>query len=86
MPHPVFGIDELLRFVINELVEVSSPASAVSFALTCRSFEEPTLCSLWKRQPSLFNLVRVLPNHRLVKSTYGFETIVSGRNLPPDHI
>jgi len=86
MPYPVFGIDELLRLVIDELVEASPPA-AVSFALTCRSFEEPTLCSLWKRQKSLVDLVRVLPNHAWVKNKYGVKvTIVSGGNLSPDHI
>jgi len=85
MPHPVFGIDELLRLVINELVEASPPA-AVSFALTCRSFEEPTLCSLWRRQPSLVDLVKVLPNHTWVKNRYSFVTIVSGGNLSPDRI
>jgi len=59
---PIFEIDELLGLVIEELVE-TSPRKAVSFALTCRSLEEPTLSSLWKRQRSLFKLVKVLPQH-----------------------
>jgi len=85
MPHPVFGIDELLRLVIDELVEISRPA-AVSFALTCRSFEEPTLCSLWKRQRSLVDLVRVLSNHTWVENDYCDEAIVSSRSFSPDRI
>ena len=66
MLHPIFWIDELLRLVIDKLVEISPPA-AVSFALTCRSFEEPTLSSLWKRQHSLYDLLRVLPDCTLLE-------------------
>jgi len=77
MPHAVFGIDELLRLVIDEIVE-TSPSTAVSFALTCRSFEEPTLRSLWKLQDSLITLVKVLPDHTWVR----WDTLVSGRDFP----
>ena len=86
MPHAVFGIDELLGLVIDELVETSQPA-AVSFAVTCRSFEEPTLRSLWKQQTSLADLVVVLPNHTWVENEYGIEAIVvSGGSFSPDRI
>ena len=83
MPHPIVEIDELARLVIDELVETSPPA-AVSFALTCRSLEEPTLRSLWKQQPSLTNLVRVLPGHTWVVDEDDDEFIVSGRGFPVD--
>ena len=84
MPHPIFDIDELVRLVVDELVE-TCPRTAVSFSLTCRSFEEPTLSSLWKEeQYSLTDLVRVLPNHVWVEDENGFENIVSGYSFPAD--
>jgi hypothetical protein len=77
MPHPIFDIDELLRLVIDELVETSR-GSAVSFALTCRSLEEPTLSSLWKKQPSFLCLLMVLPGCVSLKDGYGHSYVVSG--------
>jgi len=76
MLHPVFGIDELVRLVVGELVQ-TSPRTAVSFALTCRSLEEPTLSSLWNEQFSLTDLLKVLPNHTWVQDEYEIESIVS---------
>lgn len=70
-------IDELLRLIVDELVE-TSPRAAVSFALTCRSLEEPTLSSLWKQQRSLANLVKVLPSHTWAHDEHGIGYIVSG--------
>ena len=82
MSHPIVKIDELLRLVIDELIE-TSPQTAVSLALTCRSLEEPTLSSLWRQQHLLSGLVRVLPNHTWVKDEYGFGLIiVSGHDFP----
>ncbi|KAF9643754.1 hypothetical protein BDM02DRAFT_3122990 [Thelephora ganbajun] len=75
MSHPVFGINELLRLVIDELIE-DSLSTALSFAVACRSFEEPTLSSLWEHQDSLIVLLEVLPNHTLVQDEDGVETIV----------
>jgi len=85
MPQQIFEIDELVRLVIDELVE-TSPRTAVSFALTCRSLEEPTLSSLWREGPSLTDLVMVLPNHTWVQDDDGFEIIVSGCDFPGDRI
>ena len=79
MPHPIVEIDELVRLVIDYLVEIS-PRTAVSFALTCRSLEEPTLSSLWKQQKSLNHLLRVLPGEVLVKDRR--KAIVSGWVFP----
>lgn len=76
MPHPIVQIDELLRLIIDELVEVSQ-RTAVSFALTCRSLEEPTLSALWKRQHSLIQLARVLPRHTWVKELGYLTCLVS---------
>ena len=78
MPHPIVEIDELVRLVIDELVE-TSPQAAVSFALTCRSLEEPTLSSLWKRQDSLDLLLMVLPSCTWAMDEGG--VIVSGREF-----
>ena len=78
MPHPIVEIDELVRLVIDYLVEIS-PRSAVSFALTCRSLEEPTLSALWRQQQRLLiPLLRVLPQFTEEGNVY----IVSGCNFP----
>jgi hypothetical protein len=60
MPHSIFLIDELVRLVIEEVVE-AGPRTTASFALTCRGFKDPTLRLLWKHQHSLTNLLKVLP-------------------------
>jgi len=83
MPHQIFNIDELLRLVITELV-ITSPRTAVSFALARRSFEEPTLSSLWEKQHSLTVLVKVIPNHTWVRGEHGVKSIVSSLNFPVD--
>jgi len=85
MPCLILEIDEILRLIVDALVEASL-RSAVSFALTCRSLEEPTLGSLWKKQRSLTVLIRVLPNHAWVRCRRGFESIVSGRDFSADCI
>ena len=85
MPHQIFEIDELLRLVVDELVEIS-PRSAVSFALTCRFLEEPTLSSLWKEQTSLIKLMKVLPQHTCIEDKHHLISIVSGRDFLPGHV
>jgi len=78
MPPPIFEIDELMRLVIDYLV-VMNPLSAVSFALTCRSLEEPTLSALWRQQQHLLiPLLRVLPQFTKEGDVY----VVSGCNFP----
>jgi len=84
MPHPIIEIDELLRLIIDELVE-ASPRTAVSFALTCRSLEEPTLSSLWRKQRSLYFLLEVLPGCALAEGEHGFDDTVSGRDFTVYH-
>jgi hypothetical protein len=76
MPHAIFYIDELLGLVVDELV-ATSPRTAVAFAVTCQSFEEPTLGSLWKEQRSLIDLVKVLPNYTRAQDEDGTSMIVS---------
>lgn len=68
-----------MRLVIYYLVEISSRSTA-SFALTCRSLEEPALGSLWKRESFLITLLHVLPQLTWVSDSYGY--IVSGCDLP----
>jgi len=77
MPQSILEIDELLRLVVDELVETSLQA-AVSLALTCRSLEEPTLSSLW-RQHLLTNLLKVLPNYKGIKSAVSSCSSRAGR-------
>jgi len=60
MSHLIFEIDELVTLVTDYLVEISL-SSAVSFALTRRSLEEPALSSLWREQTSVVKLLQVLP-------------------------
>lgn len=81
MPPPFFEIDELLRLVIDELVKTNR-RSAVSFALTCRSFEEPTLSSLWKKQTSFICLLRVMRGFTYLRNKPGYATAVSCRDFP----
>jgi len=81
----MFDIGELLGLVINELVE-TSPQTAVSFALACRSFEVPTLSSLWREKRSLTDLVKVLPNHTWVQDEHHIERIVSGCDFSGEYI
>ena len=81
MPHPIVEIDELARLLIDCLVEIS-PRTAVSFALVCRSLEEPTLSSLWKHQESLDGLLMVLPGYTRVVDKHGDEVVVSGHDSP----
>jgi len=84
MPHPILEINELLRLVVDALVQ-TSPRSAVSFALTCQSLEELTLSSLWKEQRSLTHLMKVLPAHTWVQDWRGI-SFVSGYNFSADCI
>ena len=85
MPHPIVEIDELLRLIIDELVEIC-PQTTVSLALTCRSLEEPTLSTLWKQQHSLPCLAEVLQSHTWTKNKDDLATTVSGHNFPADLI
>ena len=83
MPHQIFKIDELVRLVIHELVE-TSPRTAVSFALTCRSLDEPTLSSLWGKQELLTLLFSAtLPSLR--RGGY-YDVPVSGHDFQAYHI
>jgi hypothetical protein len=84
MPHPIIETDKVVRLVIDELVEIS-PETIVSFALTCRSLEEPALSALWEQQTLLSDLVGVLPNYT-VGDEHGAEVIVSGRGFPADRV
>ena len=84
MPHPILGIDELLRLIIDELMEDSQP-TVLSLALTCRSLEEPGLSSLWKTQRELTVLLEVLPNHTWYKDEQGINVIVSCRDFLAQH-
>jgi len=81
MPPPFFEIDELLRLVIDELVETSR-RSAVSFALTCRSFEEPALSSLWKKQTSFVYLLMVMRGFTYLRNKPSYAIAVSFRDFP----
>lgn len=73
--------DELLRLVIDELVETGR-RSAVPFALTRQSFEEPTLSSLWKEQTSFLHLLMVLRGCTCFINGYSYTVVVGGHDFP----
>jgi len=80
MLHPILGIDELLKPIVEGLMEANLE-TVLSLALTCRSLEEPALSSLWKEQERLPNLLKVLTNHKWLRDEQGIMTIVSGRDF-----
>ena len=57
--HP-FQVDEVFRFVVEQLVALS-PRSALSLALCCKSLTDMSLSVLWERQRKLSTLIKVLP-------------------------
>ena len=56
----VFKISELARVIAGQLALVSRK-SAVGLACTCRDLEGPVLSTLWEKQCSFENLMKVLP-------------------------
>jgi hypothetical protein len=79
MPGSIFDVDELLRSVIDKLGQ-SGLRSTVSLALASRSFEEPALSSIWRRNPSLHDLVMVLPT--ATSTEYGSGARMAVRGSP----
>jgi hypothetical protein len=59
--HPCLGVDEILRFLVRELVGSQAKASAVSLACCRKSFENPGLDVLWETQDRLLPLLESLP-------------------------
>ena len=57
--HP-FQVDEVFRFIVEQLVALS-PSSALSLALCCKSLTDLSLSVLWERQKRLSTLIKVLP-------------------------
>lgn len=60
MPCHPFQVDEVFRFIVEQLVALS-PGSALSLALCCRSLTDMSLSVLWERQKRLSILIKVLP-------------------------
>ena len=58
--HPCLNVDEILRFIARELVELEK-ATALSLACCCKSFEDPMLEALWETQDRLLPLLESLP-------------------------
>ena len=59
--HPCFSIDEIIKLIACELVVSESKASAVSLMCCCKSFGDPLLDVLWKKQVGLTPLLKCLP-------------------------
>jgi len=56
--HPCLNIDEILRFLVRELVVSEAKATAVALACCCKVFEEPALDVLWETQNQLTPLLK----------------------------
>jgi len=76
-PYRVLKISELTRLVASQLVLIGAKGSAVNLALVCRSFEEPTLSTLWETQWVLNTLLELLP-----QETWGYTHVVCGLDPP----
>lgn len=59
--HPCLRVDEIIRFLANELVELEAKRTAVALARCCKTFEEPVLDVLWEVQDQLTPLLMCLP-------------------------
>ena len=59
--HACLNVDEILRFIANELVESGSWQTAVALACCCRAFEDPVLDVLWETEDCLTHLLGTFP-------------------------
>jgi len=59
--HHSLNVDEILRLLACELVATGAKATAVALACCCKSFEDPVLDALWKRQDRLTPLLDCFP-------------------------
>ena len=59
-PLHIFKIAELARPIADQLV-LSDGRSAANLSCACRCLEDPVLSALWATQPSLYTLLKVLP-------------------------
>ena len=69
----VFKISELARVIAGQLALISQK-SAVGLAYTCRDLEGPVLSTLWEKQCSFENLMKVLP-----EGSWNYEDPGAGR-------
>ena len=59
--HACLNVDEIVRLITSELVELKPGAAAVALACCCKNFEDPVLDVLWETQDRLFPLLKSLP-------------------------
>ena len=59
--HACPNVDEILRFIANELVESGLRRTAVALACCCRAFEDPVLDVLWETKHHLMDLLGTFP-------------------------
>ena len=59
--HPCLRVDEIIRLVACELVELEANGTVAALACCCKSFEEPVLDVLWETQVELTLLLECLP-------------------------
>ena len=63
--HRCLYIAEIVQIVAAFLRRTRSRKTLLAFALTCRAICEPAMDELWRRDISLANLARTLPQHLL---------------------
>ncbi|KAF7979697.1 hypothetical protein HWV62_41028 [Athelia sp. TMB] len=85
MPHPLH-VPDIILSILDQL-EPSSTESAektnrslANIAVVCRSWLEPALDRLWKRQYELLPLLKTLPSHKWNIDRYHSFTIVGALN------
>ena len=59
--HACLNVDEIVRFVVCELIASEANATAVSLACCCKDFQELVLDALWETQDRLTPLLKCFP-------------------------
>ena len=59
--HLCLSVDEILRLIASELVTSGTKATAAALACCCKSFKDPMLDALWRKQYELAPLLKCFP-------------------------
>ena len=60
--HACLTVDEIIRAIAEELVELEAMATAVALASSCKTLEDPVLEELWRTQDRLLPLLKSFPS------------------------
>ena len=59
--HRCLNVDEILRLIACELVASETMATVAALACCCKSFKDPMLDPLWRKQYGLAPLLKCFP-------------------------